>query len=126
MKQDIELLKNILISIEELQQDIEPLNGSTIYDELLSKGQIHQEEYGKFAYHVRILAQDNIIEANIENLHARFFMVDCITPEGHRLLETFSNQTFYQKVKRFLADNSVPLTLSSIQAAANALISSLR
>lgn len=126
MRQDIELLKNILISIEELQQNIEPLNGSSVYDDMSSKGQIHQEEYEKFIYHIRILAQDNIIEANTEHLHTGFFMVNCITPAGHRLLETFSNQTFYQKVKKFLAENSVPLTVSSIQVAADTLISSLR
>lgn len=126
MKQDIELLKNILISIEELQQGIEPLDGSSIYYDMLSKEQIHQEDYEKFAYHVRILAQDNIIEANTENLHAGLFMVNCITPAGHRLLETFSNQSFYQKVKNYLIENSVPLTVSSIQVAANTLISNLK
>ena len=67
MRQDIELLKNILISIEELQQNIEPLNGSSVYDDMSSKGQIHQEEYEKFIYHIRILTQYNIIEANTSN-----------------------------------------------------------
>lgn len=127
MRQDIDLIRNIMVTIEHLQNTIEPLNGKDIYENLLNNGQVaaSDDDFHKLLYHVKLLEQDYLIEGNTDHIHAGFFMVNSITPSGHRFLDAVTEKPFFQKVKDYLQQNSLPITIASIQTAAGALIANI-
>ena len=127
MRQDIDLIRNIMVAVEALQNTIEPLNGKDIYENLLNNGQItsSDDDFHKFLYHVKLLDQDCLIEGSTDNIHIGFFMVRSITPSGHRFLDAVREKPFFRKVKDYLQQNSVPITIASIQAAAGAIIANI-
>lgn len=124
MRQDINLIRNIMVSIEYLQNTIEPLNGKDIYENLLNEEQItaSDDDSHKFLYHVKLLEKDCLIEGSTDNIHTGFFMVFLITPNGHRFLDAIREKSFFHKVKDYLQQNSLPITIASIQGAAGVII----
>lgn len=130
MKQNIELLKRILLYVEEHQASSEPIEGVPIFNALVQGGYLMEteEDYKILASHIKLLVDDSLIEEN--TYHAiggmRLFMVTRITAEGYRFIENIRDDTFFLRIKRYLDENKLPLTISAIGIAAKALIESAK
>ncbi|WP_163098034.1 DUF2513 domain-containing protein [Acidithiobacillus ferrianus] len=126
MKQDIDLLKHILVYVEENQMLNEPVQGKCIFDALIAESLLTDttEDYIKLANHIELLVDDNLIKANTNLIRAKIplFMVIRITAEGHRFLDNVRNDTFYKRVKKHISDNGIPLSIAAINAAAKILL----
>jgi len=111
MKRDMELIRKILITIEEsdkTQGEI-PLKFDGYLDEQVS-------------YHVKILHDHGLINAiNASSLDGLNWMTTGLTWAGHDYIEAIKDEKRWQKVKEWVMNNGKILTLETIKQAVQAL-----
>jgi len=105
MKRDMELVRTILLEIEDHQN---PMTQITLRCPGYSPEQI--------SYHVKILEQAGLIEAK-ETTGFQFmgWIPLSLTWEGHEFLEATRNEGVWQKLKAQLKDKGVSVPFSVIQ-----------
>ena len=105
MKRDMDLIRTILLEIEEHQ---DPGSAVTLKAPGYSPLQI--------AYHVKLLTQAGLIEAlDASHMQSLAWIPTSLTWSGHEFLDTARNDTVWQKVKAELKDKGMSLPFELIQ-----------
>lgn len=105
MKRDMELVRAILLEMEEHQ------NPNT---QIKVKGTGYSPD--QINYHVKILAQAGLIEAeDATSCNGIGWIPVSLTWEGHEFLEAAKNEGVWQKVKAQLKDRGMTVPFSVIQ-----------
>jgi hypothetical protein len=104
MERDMDLVRQILIELEQHQEPMHPIN-------------IKAEGYSpeQIAYHVKILAQADYIEALDMSSFSGMDWRAKLTWNGHEFLATTRNPGVWNKVKAELKDRGSSLPFSLIQ-----------
>ena len=111
MKRDMELVRKILIAIEESNctMGFITLNFDNYSDEQIS-------------YHVKLLRENGLIEAvDASSTDGIAWMPTGLTWEGHDYIEAIKDDTRWQKVKKWISDNGKLITIETIKQGVQAL-----
>ena len=111
MKKDMELIRKILIALEdtEIVQGWVPLSFDGYSEELIS-------------YQIKILAEKGIISAeNVSNLTGFKWHAKSLNGPGHDYLDAIRDDTRWQRVKEWVKASGKILTLEAIKEAGKAL-----
>lgn len=115
MKQDMELVRKILIKIEENP------TSSAIQDL-----KIDGYDAEAVAYHCKLLHQQGLVESfkpqSASNLWYYRFWVGQLTSQGHEYLNKIRDNTVWSKVKKWIKEKGLPLTIEAVKDALIALI----
>ena len=116
MKRDMDLVRLILLKIEEES------NGTAIYNL-----NIDGYDMEKVAYHCRLVYEAGLI-SDYEEHHADDtiddFAVGTLTWEGHDYLEKVRDVSRWDKIKQILVKNGIALGIDVILTVANGLVKS--
>jgi hypothetical protein len=96
MKRDLDLLRNIMIYLEE---NLAP--GGNIQSTDISLYDGSDEEYKKLSEHIKLLIEDGLIETSKPAVMKGFtiFMILRITSKGHDFLDALRNDTVWNNTK---------------------------
>lgn len=100
MKRDWDLIREILIAVEDLPDTTSRLNANAIigYDAEIVN------------YHTQLLSQSNLIINNF------------LTWEGHEFLDKIRQQTAWNKIKTIVRDKGLDLSYEALKIALGAVI----
>ncbi|WP_339674791.1 DUF2513 domain-containing protein [Cyclobacterium marinum] len=91
MKRDLELIKKILLWLEEDDDPFNPKN--TVF--------LKNVEKEEFYYHLKLLWQGELVEAKvINNNSGEYYYPTALTWEGHEFLDALKNDTAWAKLKK--------------------------
>jgi hypothetical protein len=94
MKRDMDLAREILLKIEDKSSPNESLN---LEDELAE----HSVE--EIMYHVKLLAQADLVEATDESSHdGIYWIAEGLTWKGHEFLDAVRNDTVWNDTKEIV------------------------
>lgn len=117
MKRDWELVRKILIAVEELQGHAQQVDGTSIagYDAPL------------VSYHIYLLKEAGLLEATCSSYlgEPRKCCAFELTWPGHEFLDQIRSQTVWNKTVGLLREKGLDLSFSTIKAAAAAVAKSL-
>lgn len=107
MKRDWDLCRKILLKIEDEYIDTAIMN-------------LTVEKYSKevVAYHCNIMYEAGLISSfnsKYADNHIYFFCVGGLTWEGHEFLEKIRDESFFEKIKKEIKKNAVPLCFEGIK-----------
>jgi hypothetical protein len=106
MKRDLELIKKILLWLEEDTDPFKPKN--TIFVE-------NVEKY-KFYYHLKLLLQGGLVEARvINNDSGEYYYPTALTWEGHEFLDALKNDTAWAKLKKNVVSKGTDVPFSVLK-----------
>ncbi len=111
MKRDMDLCREILLTIEE--------SGETMIDHNQLEADLSKRGYtqAQVGYHVKLLYQAGLVEAidlsSMNNID--YFIPKSITWQGHEFLENARNDTIWEKAKSIALEKVGGLTLSTLQ-----------
>lgn len=114
MKRDMELVRLILLKIEEEYV-------STALQDIKIEG------YDKetIAYHCKIMYENGLI-SDYKPYYAgnklMWFSVGSLTWDGNEYLDTVRDESMWAKIKAFIKDKAVPLTMEAVKLAAPVLL----
>jgi hypothetical protein len=96
MKRDLDLLRDIMIYLEE---NLAP--GENIQSTDISLYDGSDEEYKKLSEHIKLLIEDGLIETSKPMMMKGFaiFMILRITSKGHDFLDALRNDTVWNNTK---------------------------
>nr|DAS08118.1 MAG TPA: Transcriptional regulator, MarR/EmrR family, emrR, transcriptional regulator, DNA-binding [Caudoviricetes sp.] len=115
MKRDWELIRKILLKLEENSDDT-PLEA----DIFKNKSQ------ELVAYHYKILAQAELIEIeDNSSLDGEDYCAKALTWQGHEFLDKIRNDTVWNKSKAMLKNKGIDLSFDVLKSAATTIISQL-
>lgn len=96
MKRDLDLLRDIMIYLEENLAPGEHIQSTniTLYDR-------SDEEYKKFSEHIKLLLDDGLIETAKPLVAQGFslFVIKRITSRGHDFLDALRSETVWKRTK---------------------------
>jgi len=118
MKRDWDIIREILLTLEEYGNEAGPLQISWFPD----------NRAAEISYHMELL-----IEAGLVCGEMRFggwgeaddFYVSRMTWQGHELLDAIRNDTVWQKTKKSFINGGVSMTLDLIKSAAGEIAGSI-
>lgn len=119
MKRDMELIRKILMKIEE---DFEPGSG------WINNLDVPGYEKKMVAEHCDLLYQDNLVReynASYADNEIYNFGVGPLTNKGHDLLDNIRDEIIWEKTKKTIKDNDLPQTGKVIAEIAGTFIGSL-
>ena len=105
MKRDMELVRKILIAIEDSNNTMGSitLNFDNYSDEQVS-------------YHVKLLSENGLIKAIDASSHDVIaWMPTGLTWDGHDYIEAIKDDKRWQKVKKWISDNGKLITIETIK-----------
>lgn len=106
MKRDWDLVREILVKLEELPPDTE-----------LESDAFPDRDRRLVAYHMKMLRDRGLIDAiEISNIMSMDFMAQRMTWEGQEFLDGIRNDTTWKKVKGYATDKGADLTFETIKA----------
>jgi len=112
MKRDMDLVRKILLKIEEAPTYDHPIRDLTI--ESYSNSEIN--------YHVKILSQSGMIELFGEPIKPKIantlYIPSELTWTGHEFLDSIRNKSLWEKVKQRIKDGGGSFTIDIIKALA--------
>ncbi len=116
MKQDMDLIRLILLKIES-DGDGDPIYGLSIdgYD------------MKQVAYHCKLLYEHGFLDdysADYGDGNLIDFAVGSLTWEGHEYLDTVRDKSFWGKIKKTMKDKGIPMTIEFIIDTAKAIVCS--
>ena len=94
-------------------------------DDLMEYPLVQSFSKADIEYSLRQLTAENMIECEITRYirNSYSYIISDVTPEGHKLCDTFRNEKFWVKIKPYVEDAStVAGLLSSVVAAAANLV----
>lgn len=105
MKLDMELVKKILLSIEEHP---DPFNSFSLQIEGYTDLQI--------AYHIKLLSEANLIDAvNWSDSGGRDWRAKSLTWKGHEFLSSAKNSTVWEKSKALLKSKGLDFSIETMK-----------
>lgn len=117
MKRDWELVRKILIAVEEIQGQDQQVDGSSIpgYDS------------PQVSYHIYLLKEAGLLEATCSSYlnEPRACFAFELTWEGHEFLDQIRSKTIWNKTVGMLREKGLDLSFATIKAAAGAVAASL-
>lgn len=117
MKRDWELVRKILIAVEDLQGHDQVVDGSSI--------QGHDEPL--VSYHVFLMKEAGLVNATCSNPlngHRECFAYE-LTWAGHEFLDQIRSQSVWNKTVGLLREKGLDLSFDTIKAAAASVATSL-
>ncbi|AKP52282.1 DUF2513 domain-containing protein [Cyclobacterium amurskyense] len=106
MKRDLELIKKILLRMEEDTDPFKPKN--TVFVENVEK---HE-----FYYHLKLLWQGELIEAKVLNNNSgEYYYPTALTWEGHEFLGALKNDTAWAKLKKNVISKGTDVPFSVLK-----------
>lgn len=109
MKRNFDLIRGILIDLEEWQEDVPLQTGNLLYDCISPK---------EINYHAKLLIDDGYIEGEIipgNNGQPMAAILLSLTMKGHDFLENARENTIWEKVKKEAAIKTASVSLSVFQ-----------
>lgn len=107
MKRDIELIREILVTLEELESFDEPV----IPD-------ITDRTQHEVVYHIKLLSEAGLIEAqNWSTDDGPVWVATSLTSSGHDFLDAARNNTIWEKAKSIVIDRGSVLTIDALKVA---------
>ncbi|AKD37407.1 DUF2513 domain-containing protein [Pasteurella sp. PK-2025] len=116
MKRDWELIRKILVQLEEQNTPKSWLYGSDIegYDREI------------VVYHYKLLGEAGLIESkDVSKIGKVDFVAQCLTWQGHEFLDKIRSDTAWNKIKAVLMKKGVDLSFEAIKVAGTSIIASL-
>lgn len=117
MKRDWELVRKILLAVEDLQGDCQTISGSSIpgYDPVV------------VSYHIFLMKEAGLVRATCSNSlsEPRQCFAQEMTWSGHEFLDQIRSQTIWNKTVGLLRDKGLDLSFDTIKAAAAAVATGL-
>ena len=114
MKRDMELVRNILLAIEEQYIDV------ALYDL-----EVEGYDFKTIAYHCKILYDAELIN-DYKGLFAenelQNFGVGSLTWEGHEFLDKIRDDTVWGKTKETMKDKGIPFGLDAVKQISSAIV----
>ena len=102
MKRDMDLVRRILIEIEEKDNEI----------------QIEGYSPEQINYHIRLLLEAELIRAtDVSSFDGEEYLIDGLTWQGHEFLDQARSETVWNKAKKFLSEKGVDLSLHALKTA---------
>lgn len=117
MKKDMDLIRTILLKIEEVYID------TAIYDL-----EIDNYDNKTVAYHCKLLNNAGFISdygAQFADDELWSFGVGSLTWEGHEFLDKIRDDTVWNKTKTTILDNGLPMILDVVKNVSTTIISSM-
>lgn len=115
MKRDWEIVRGILIRLEELKIDEGPLQLKNF----------PLEKANEYSYNVELLIESGLIKGEMSKtigVTPKPFLIYRLTWNGHDLLDTIKNPDLWDKIKQYFRDNGLPMTIEFIKEAAKKFI----
>ncbi len=117
MERDMELVRKVLIAIEEQYVDV------VVYN-------LKVQGYGQkqVAYHCKILYDAGLISdygASFGNNELGIFGVGSLTWEGHEFLDKIRSETVWNKTKEAITQKGLPWALDVIKDVASAVVTGM-
>lgn len=117
MKRDWELVRKILIAVEEIQGHDQQVSGDDVagYDAAL------------VSYHIYLLKEAGLLEATCSSYlnEPRACFAFELTWEGHEFLDQIRSKTVWNKTVGLLREKGLDLSFSTIKVAAGAVAKTL-
>lgn len=116
MKRDMDLIRKILLKIEES-------NGM-----FFVQGDPDNEDYERHCYHIELLKEAGFLKANITKADGGIYYscsVTRLTWEGHEFLDNIRDNKVWEEVKNKISKASESVSLSIISNIANTVIMSM-
>ncbi len=117
MKKDIDLIRKVLIAIEEQYIDI-----------ALYNLKIEGYDLKTVAYHCKILHDAGLIsdyKAQYADNELWSFGVGSLTWEGHEFLEKIRDDSIWSETKQVMNDRGIPFVLDAVKQIASSIISAM-
>ena len=116
MKRDLDLVREILLAVEESSEPVEPPLEIEGYDlDLIS-------------YHVKLMEQADLIEAIYNEMRSgdiQVMSIRSLTWEGHEFLDAARNETAWKEAKSTAKDKGVNLTFRLMQKMLTSVLESI-
>lgn len=113
MRRDWDLIRDILIAIEELPDTSSRLNANAI----------NGYEAEIVSYHMSILNEAGLIVAQCSKAKPLFCFATSLTWSGHELLDKIKQQPVWNKAKSLIKEKSLDLSYDALKIALGAIIS---
>ena len=119
MKRDMELIRKLLIQIEEKYVDVwlDP-----------SEVAIESYDFETIAYHCSILHDAGFVydyKGQYANNRLHFFAVSRLTWEGHEFLDKIRSDTVWNRTKSIMVKEGLPFAIDVIKEIASAVTTSM-
>lgn len=105
MKRDMELVRQVLIALEEDAHVVPSIDGYTDTEVM---------------YQIKILANGGFLEAEDATANSRdyYFVVESLTWEGHEFLEAIRSQTIWDRTKEMIKEKGGSLPVEIVKTLA--------
>jgi len=116
MKRDMDIVKRVLLVIEEKYKDV------ALYDWELSIDDLDKQT---IAYHCKILYDGGLIsdyKAQYADGEIWSFGVSSLTWEGHDFLDKIRDDSIWSKTKETIKSKGLPMTLDVVKVVASSII----
>lgn len=112
MKRDIELTREILVALEELESFDEPVIPN-----------IPGRSKHELVYHIKLLSEAGLIEAqNWSTGDGSEWVATSLTSSGHDFLDAARNNTIWEKAKTMVVDQGSVLTIEALKVALSQVV----
>jgi hypothetical protein len=112
MKRDMDLVRKILLSLEEKEDFVEP----TIPD-------IEGYTENQIFYHIKLMAEANLIEAqDWSSFDGPQWVASRLTTWGHDFLDSARNDTIWKKAKDVVLSTGSSLTIDALKYALTEIV----
>lgn len=112
MKRDMELIRKILIKLED---DTNPKVWKTI--------EIEGKEQKEISYHIKLLSEEKMIEARDSGLEPLLlWQAKSLTTQGHDFLDSIRDRSIYTKMKENMGERLATMPLSLVSSVALELL----
>lgn len=116
MKRDWELIRKILIKLEQMAEESLPLKDD----------QFEGVDPDTVSYHFKIMGQAELIETDVITIRGNsLYSAKAITWQGHEFLDKIRNDTVWNKSKAMLKNKGIDLSFDVLKSAATTIISQL-
>lgn len=112
MKRDIELVREILAALEELESFDEPVIPN-----------IPDRSKHEVVYHIKLLSEAGLIEAqNWSTDGGPEWVATSLTSSGHDFLDAARSNTIWEKAKSIVVDQGSVLTIEALKVALSQVV----
>ena len=109
MKLNYEVLRQVMIEMQSLPTHPQ---ASVVIENLVAKDYSRSD----IKYSLKQAIDAGLIEGSVDTdlSNTYYFYLRDITPEGHRFIDSISEETHWNKVKNVLKEEGIPVTIPAI------------
>lgn len=109
MKLNYEVLRQVMIEMQNLPTHPQ---ASVVIKNVVDKGYSQSDA----VYSLKQAIDAGLIEGSVDTdlSNTYYFYLRDITPEGHRFIDSISEETHWNKVKNVLKEEGIPVTIPAI------------